>query len=331
MDRVKIKISNFEAIDHFDLWDNLRPSQYPNRYIVSRKIVNDKANVKRPYRLKLMLYYDAVKDTFSMVFNGSIKKWYFGENCRRNLNRLQYLDCIKLLSAKIGIEEDDLWNATVTQLESGITLLLSSKFKKINNCLVNHRNFTRTEINTTLYFNGRRNKDGKESNYKLKMYEKNLEINKNNKDFYNDPIQMNVHKKFAFHRFEIVVKKVSGVAFYKQKANTLKKIGENWKEINLELLRRFTSINFVDLISEGKIIDTSQLNKRDRKKYVQFTKIMQNGFLQELEKFNYYNTSTNRSSKQKRFYKDYEMFLDKKTDYQNEFLVVFKKKLALVV
>jgi hypothetical protein len=331
MDKIKIKISDFTILNDLPLWRNYRPSKFPNRHLYFRDISNPKSKSKRPFKLTLMLCYDALKDTFTITFNGSIRKWYFGGNTRRNLSKSQLTECITLLSGAIEIKEQDLRNAKITQLETGITLLLGSEFKNIINCFIKHRNFTRELDQTTLYFKGKKTKEGCDSNYKYKFYEKLLEINKNDKSFYDNPIKMNVHKKFVFFRFEIVIKKVSGVIFYKEKARTFGDLVTNWTEINLELINRFESINFVDLISNAKNIDVNKIGKRDFVKYLQFKAIAENGFIEEFEKFEIHNTSTNRSTKTKAFIKNYELFLEKKKYYRDELNFLFKKKINTLV
>jgi hypothetical protein len=327
MDRIKIKISDFVLVNDYKLWGNYSPSIFPNRHRFSREITNRKANCKRPFRIRLVLYYDDVKDKFTITFNGSIRKWYFGKNTRQNLTKKQLKECITLLSDKIGIREVDLLNAEVTQLEIGITLLLKNDFKGIINCFVKHRHFTREFIDTTVYLKGKKTKEGKESAFKYKFYDKHLEVNKNDTNFFNDLKKMNVQKKLNCFRFEIVILKVSGVPFYKKKADTLNKILENWEEINYNLIEHFTTIHFVDLISNEKEIDIDNLGKRDAQKYIQFKAIKRNGFFEELEKFELNNKSTNRSTKVKLFFKNYEYFLDKKIDYKNELILSLKKKI----
>ncbi len=341
MDRIKIKISDFTLLNDYKLWGNYRPSKYPNRHILSREITNGKANCKRPFRITLMLYYDDVKDDFTIKFNGSIRKWYFGKNTRQNLTKSQLKECIMLLTNKIGIREIDLLNAEVTQLEIGVTLLLKSYFKGIINCFVKHRHFTREVRETSVYLKSKETKEGKEGAFKYKFYDKLLEINKNDTNFFSDAKKMNVQKKFNCFRFEIVLKKVCAVPFYKEnadtsdkkkeKADTLNKILENWEEINYELYKHISTIHFVDLISDEKEINIDKLGKRDAQKYLQFTAIKRNGFFEELEKFELNNTSTNRSTKVKSFFKNYEYFLDKKIDYRNELLQSLKKKIDSLV
>lgn len=328
MDRIKVKITDFVLLhDYINLWGNYKKSKFPNRHIWSREIVNDKANVKRRFRLTLMLYYDDVKEKLSISFNGSIRKWYFGENTRKDLNHSEFLNCIKLLSAKIGIREVDLWNARVTQLESGVTLLLKSDFKEINRCFIKYRSLERREDRNTLYFDGKKSPDCEKSKYGIKLYEKYLEINKNDERFEENPRKLNVHKKFLFFRMEIIVDKVSANAFYKKKANTLNKIRLNWNVINEKQIKYFESMHFVDMISKNKFINVETLGIRNSKRYIQFQKINRNGFFEELEKFELENRGTNSTKKLKVYLKNYEYFLEQKINYRSIVLSELKKKM----
>lgn len=317
MDRIKIKISDFEVIDHHDLWGNLKKSKFPDRYILSRVIVNEQADEKRPHRIKLMMYYDSVKDKFTIGFNGSIRKWYFGKNTRKDLSYLQFLECIKLLSSKIGIREQDLWNAKITQLESGITLLLNNKFKDLDKCFLRHRTFDKSYRGSTLYFKGK--------NYNLKIYDKYTEINKNDKSFYEDVIKMQVLNKFYFFRFEVNVRKVSGVPFYKKNASTLEDVKKNWNTIILQLQNYIDIVDFVDLISPEKKIDLSAFSKQFNKKYIQLKAIQKNGI--EAEITNIQNRmGANKSRDIKLFLRDIRRYITKEIDLKSELLLELKKK-----
>jgi len=302
-----------------------KKKQLPKKHHYFRRKVYNKKN--RAFLL-LSLRYDDEEDIFRLRINGSIRKWYYGENNRKDLNLSEIKDCMRILSIKIGVSEETLLNARNTKLENGITILLKSDIKSWNKCFVKHRNFNREEIESTVYFKGKVNKSGEQSNYNIKIYEKFSEIHKHDRNFYTNSAKMKMHKKLSFLRFEIDINKVSGMTFYKDNANTMQKIIFNWKKIVAELLKRFKAIHFVDLNSKEKIIDTAKLNKRDTKKHLQFKAIIENGFYEEFEKFNASNISTNRSTKLKLFLKNFEMFLDKKTDYQKVLLVAFKKKLA---
>ncbi len=331
MDRIKVRISDFVLLNKSKCWSEWKKSKFPNKYFCSRQITNSKSKVKRPFRITLLKYYNDVTLKTTIEFNGSIRKWYFGKNTRRNLTKKQLEECVKLLSAKIGIRTIDLLNAKVTQLEMGVSVLLKSNFKDIINCFAKYRTFTREVNKTTVYLKGKKTKDGKESNSKYKFYDKNLEINKNDKNFFNDKKKTNVQKKFYCFRFENVITKVSGVPYYKTKASTLFKIVENWKELNYNLIEHINKIHFVDLISNERIINPNELGKRDLEKYAQFLAIKRNGFFEELEKFELNNKSTNRSTKTNQFFKNYEYFLDKKTDYKNTLISVIKKKIDSLV
>lgn len=317
IDKVKIKIEKFTVIDDYPLWDGYRKSKYPNRHLFFRKIYNDKCKVKKPFAIRLMLVYDDLKDKSTIKINGSIRKWYFGVNNRKDLNFVEFLDCVKLLSNKIGVRQIDLWNASVTKLESGVTLLLKSKFKNVDNCFVRRKAFNKIYKDNTLYFEG--------ANFKLKFYDKHGEINKNDKNFKNDLKKMNVNKKFHFLRFEVVVNKVSGVAFYKKNARTLDEIRNNWDELIIQIHRYINSIDFVDLISAEKEIDLTKFTKHENNKYLQFKAIQKKGFYEELKKIEM-RVDKNKSRSIKSFFKDYRRYITNVEDLKTELLEELKKK-----
>jgi hypothetical protein len=331
MDRIKVRISAFVVVDKSKVWSEWKKSKFPNKYYCSRQVTNSQSNVKRPFRITLLKYYNDVTLKTAIEFNGSIRKWYFGKNTRQNLTKKQLEECVKLLSAKIGIRTTDFLNAKVTKLEVGVSVLLKSEFRDVINCFAKYRTFTREVNKTTVYLKGKETIDGKESNFKYKFYDKYLEINKNDKNFSADKKKINVQNKFYCFRFENVVTKVSGVPYYKTNANTLFKILENWEELNYNLIEHITKIHFVDLISDERITNPNELGKRDLEKYAQFLAIKRNGFFEELEKFELNNKSTNRSTKTNQFFKNYEYFLDKKTDYKNTLILVIKKKIDSLV
>jgi hypothetical protein len=73
------------------------------------------------------------------------------------------------------------------------------------------------------------------------------------------------------------------------------------------------------------------MGKRNGKKYLLFQAIKKNGFFEELEKFEISNTSTNRNTKIKAYFRDYELFLEKNIDYKNELYLALDRKIKSLV
>ncbi|NLN34148.1 MAG: hypothetical protein GX159_11215 [Flavobacteriaceae bacterium] len=243
IDNIKITITNYSPNEKIN-WkpSNKDNSAFPHKTFQKAKLFNGKFK-KKKHSLKLLLTADERKDEFSLSISGSIRKWYYQENSRKDLNHTEFVDCIRLLADEIGVRESELWNTKVMKVEVGVTLLVDKKFKGIKDCFVRYRNASRFEKGdeiTTVYFGFK--------NYKLKIYDKYLEMNKRkNLDSY--PYN-EVNERLHFPRFEIAVNKVSGTPFFKSKANTLRKIEENWDEILKEFGKRFGNINFVNVLTD---------------------------------------------------------------------------------
>lgn len=296
----------------------------PEKYTFYSRKVN---RVKKKAFLTISLRYDDEEDVLRVRIKGSIRNWYYGENTKKDLKLSELKYCVKLLSIKIGVSEETLLNARVTRFENGINFFIRHEYHELSRCFINHRNFKRRVDGTSMYFDGKVNKSRNENNYNIIIYEKLCEITKKDKALNAKPEVIAARKKLILLRFEIKIKKISALAFYKKNANTVQKIISNWEKIKVELFKRFKIIRFVDLISEKKNMDDTKLNKRDLKIFEQFKATNKDNFHEEFEKFNATNTSTNRSTKLKLFIKNYEMFLDKKKDYKEMVLSAFEDKL----
>lgn len=242
IDNIKITVINYSNEDKLEWKPSFKDnSECPHKTFQEIKLFNSRFK-KKKYSLKILHTADDKKVEFSLSISGSIRKWYYQENSRKDLNHTEFVDCIRLLADEIGVRESELWNAKVTKVEVGVTLLVDKKFKGIKDCFARYRNASRYEIGddiTTIYFGF--------GNYKLKIYDKYLEMNKRrNLDSY--PYN-EVNERLHFPRLEIVVNKVSGTPFFKSKANTLRKIEENWDEILKEFRKRFGNINFVNVLT----------------------------------------------------------------------------------
>ena len=137
---------------------------------------------------------------------------------------------------------------------------------------------------------------------------------------------MKILNNFYFFRFEVTVRKVSGVSFYKKNASTLNDVKKNWNTIILQLQNFIDNIDFVDFISPDRIIDFPNLSTLDKKKYLKFKEIQKNGFYEELRKIED-QPSANKSRNIKSFFRDYRRYItNDMIDLKSEFLLELKKK-----
>lgn len=312
MDKVKIYIENFITL-RSKQWKYRGIGNYPGQKCYTLKIYNPTADKKR---FGIVLYKYLNEDTGEefIVFENSIRKWYFGRNTRQNLRRSQYIDCIRLLSEGIGVREVDLWNARVTTFEIGVNLILDKELKNINDCLVRYRGLHREVRFTSVYFHALK--------FKLRIYDKWAEIFKSKK--------MNIYQeRFAanFHlvRIELEVEKMHG--FFTQKASTLGDIRDNWDELFKKLVWYIKGIDFVDRISPA-------LEQEDVKTVADFYgyhfyRRINKNFFKNLAKFESLSfTQNNKSGDIDKFFSSFERGISKVRDFEGEFHLVLDKKVA---
>ncbi|MBC7440092.1 MAG: hypothetical protein H7250_08930 [Flavobacterium sp.] len=228
--------------------------------------------------LLLSLRYDDEEDIFRLRITGSVKKWFLNGNTLEDLTRQKFESCYKKISEKIGVLHDDILEGRNTKIESGITICLKTKFKDLLKSFVWYNSFDRVEENdTTLYFRG--------AFYSFILYEKQIEIK--NKNSYRNGRFIRANKPTVFSktylRFEVKVNSVSGVKFYEEKANTIKKIIANWDEIIMQIQTFFEDIEFIDINANEKEFKKSTFSKL--KKYTMFREIKNFGLPNYLKLF----------------------------------------------
>ena len=247
MDNFTIYIFNFNSskleLNNYYYWEEYIPKfkelkkPIPKEYhYFKKKLYNDKGKCS----LFLSLRYDDLKNTSRLRINGSLKNWYFGENSKKNLTRTEYMKCIKSIARKIGVETKTLIQAKITKIECGITVKTNSNSSNFIDNFIWYKGFERIkEKESTLYFRGK--------SYDLILYDKLAEIIAKSKKIRNNVVKNNFISSGNFFRFEVKVKKVSGINFYKQHANSVGKVIKNWDKILFKTQTTFKAIEYIDM------------------------------------------------------------------------------------
>jgi hypothetical protein len=271
-------------------------------------------NKSSRYGLRMLLSKNLNTETYTLAIDGSIRKWYLNENDRRDLNIIQFEDCIELLGKKIGLKQGEVWKIfKVTALEVGVTLLLKACFRNIMDCFVKYRNASRSDrFKTTIYFQFK--------NYDILLYDKFCEM-KGNKIWTKK--ETNVFNKFHFLRFEISATRVSNTTFTK-KFDTLELIKSNWSELSIILNEYLNKIEFIDLISDENL--TKPKSILDFKSQIFFEGMKSKGILNIIEAFNDIEIKNNRSKYLNQLLNLYRSFISTDRDYKNELIFALKKK-----
>lgn len=330
VDRIKFILKDYNPKEDKLLWKEDNKLEVPYKSFFTSKLYNPNSN-KKKFPLKLLLTANEKTEKFNLSISGNVRKWYFNSNSRKDLNFKEYEECIKLIASELGIDfEILLAQGKLTELELGITVLLKSELRNINDCFVKYRNSERKVYKSTLYFLYRNSekKVCNEStlyfhfgNYKIVLYDKFLEMNDNK---ILTKKKEKIYDKFHFFRFEINVDKVSGTIL-KGKLDTLGKVLENWNTIPLLIEKYINDIIFVDIISKEKNIEINTYP--DLMKYFTFIGIKKYGITESIGLFESVKSS-NKSKMMKGFLDIFRSNITEETNAKVKLLIEVKKKLS---
>jgi len=255
IDNQKIYIKNFNPYK-IDLPLVEVKRNIDNKFFYKAKIF--KTDDKK-FPLRVLLTGNHNTERFSLSITGSIRKWYFQENSKKDLKLDEFIKCLKKIANILYVDYEVLLKAKVTKLEIGITLSLPPHLRELKNCFISYGHSERKEYNNdTLYFNYQ--------NFKLVIYDKYLEINgidSVEKKAMMTNVQKKVYNARYFFRFEISIKKMSGTNF-SEKYDTIAKILKNWNELAITINEQINAIKFLDALSEDKDFEINTKKQLDR-------------------------------------------------------------------
>ncbi|MDR6763605.1 hypothetical protein J2Y38_003826 [Flavobacterium sp. 2755] len=312
IDRIKLMAKDIDAnflLNNFQ-WEYKKIDDAPFKEGKQANLNNKSSR----YGLRMLLSKNLNTKTYTLTIDGSIRKWYLNENDRRDLNFVQFEDCIELLGKKIGLKQGEVWKIfKVTALEVGVTLLLKSCFRNIMDCFVKYRNASRSdEFKTTIYFQFK--------NYDILLYDKFCEM-KGNKIWTKK--ETNVFNKFHFLRFEISATKVSNTTFAK-KFDTLELIKNNWSQLSIILNEYLNKMEFIDLISDENLNESKTISEINRQ--IKFSGMKSIGILNIIEAFKKIEQKNNKSKHLSELLNIYRSFISTDRDYKSELIFALKKK-----
>lgn len=243
--------------------DNLDDKKY-KKYLYIKYVVR-----KIPKRLPNVDY--EIKS--ELIIHRNIRKDWFGAGSSKDLGYENFIEIIEKYADLFGIEEKKLWNARVTKVELGVTLKLSAKMKGILSCFESFKDITEKNSygNNGIGFIG--------ENFSISIYDKLLRMVDNNEIFKKSRrkkiLVKKLTKKHYFLRFELKVEKVSGFyrSDFKNRINYLKEIRNNWDYLGQAVLKLYSDINFVDILSPEVQEKISGEEKTPMNNFLKFTGI----------------------------------------------------------
>jgi hypothetical protein len=312
IDKIKIQDTNYspDFILNNYKWKEVKIDDDINKIGLQTNLTNK----SRMFSLRMLLTENLKTGTYTLSIDGSIRKWYFDKNSRKDLSYKEYNECIEILGEKLGLKKEEVWKKfKITQLEIGATLLLKSFTNDILDCFVKYRNAERDDkYESTIYF--------KFKNYDLVIYDKFLEMHQGKIWTKNE---LNIFNKFLFFRIEISVTKVSGSTF-KKKYDTLELLKCNWKELPTLLHDYLDKIEFVDLISDEKKTET--VTRIDFLNKLYFLGMKSIGIHETIMDFNKLAIPNNKSKYFKDLMNIYKSNITSERNYKAEILHALKTK-----
>ena len=213
------------------------------------------------HRMKINIVDYRNKETSTLYIEGSIRKWFYGMNSTQDLTKKDFITCIDKLAKEIGINDNSLWNSTVTKLETGVSIKLKEKHRGLVNCIFHYKDFKK-------HIHGEYGVEFKGVNYDVIFYDQVRKIfNRKGKK---EKSHNKISKNNFILRYEIQGHKVSGMLMFKEKLNTLLKIRSNWKYVGTNLLKVLDKTQFVQVISPEAFITVTKGEKTEMAKFLTF-------------------------------------------------------------
>ena len=272
----------------------------------------------KEHRIKIILIDYLDENKTKLIIEGSIRKWHFGIDRTQDLKKSEFIYCIDKIAQEIGIEDKSLWNATVTQLETGVTIRMKDEHRGIVNCIFDYQAFQKNTFGQFgVEFSG--------ANYDVIFYDQIRRIyNRSDK-------KERQYKKLTennfFLRYEIQGHKVSGMEMFRNNFDTLLKIRSNWKSVAENLVLTLEEVKFVNVISPDLYVELKQGEKKQMTNYLTFKGLQSIGLenfrilLQQMK-------SRKKSTFKGDFIELYEQFSEKdKKEYKKIFTRKLEQKL----
>ena len=243
-------------------WQNKSGKAYRGRLFL--KEVDLKETVSTKLKRKKKIPYLLIEITFTgsgarVQVENSLRKWFYDGVMNREFNKQTFNECLILLSEKLFIPVQILMDSKVTKVEYGGNMNFSPAFRCFTTCINEHKNYEKKCIygNETVEFKG---------DYKsIIFYDKITEETQNSEKF-SAKNQKAINKRAICIRYEVKIKKVSGVPNAKKHMSYLKDIITNWNlivDLWVEELDKIVFINDMnpkvyDYLNDAKIKPINQ-------------------------------------------------------------------------
>lgn len=233
-------------------WSNKTHTAYSGKLYFDKSDKNV-SKCKKP-SLFIDILHSKSDSEVKVIITNSLRRWFFNGSMIREFTKETFKDCLVLLSEKLNVPIDILLEAKVTRVEYGGNMSFREAFRCFITCIHEHKDYTKKCLygNETVEFKG---------DYKsVIFYDKITEEKQKSKKF-SARTQKQLNDKVIYVRYEVKIKKVSGVPVIKKYMSYLKDIITNWNfiaDLWVEELDKITFMNDMnpnvyDYLKDAKI------------------------------------------------------------------------------
>ncbi|WP_300355528.1 hypothetical protein [Fluviicola sp.] len=135
MDSSKLYIGNLKNLSY----KNLKPKN--QKYSPGEKYLLYRTDNPSDRDWHISVYVKEKNGKTSVTLYGSIRKWFYGKYTYRNLTKEDFVECIDLISERLGVSENEMWGARTMQIEISLSLILKPDMAYFLNTFVDYKGF----------------------------------------------------------------------------------------------------------------------------------------------------------------------------------------------
>lgn len=135
MDSMKFFIGDVQNLSR----KNLRPTY--QHFARGEKLLLYRSDNPTDRDWHLAVYVKQVYGKTNLTIYGSIRKWYYGKYTFRNLTKEDYEACLDLIAERLGLSENEIWDAKIVKGEISLSLILKPDMAYFLHSFVDYKGF----------------------------------------------------------------------------------------------------------------------------------------------------------------------------------------------
>lgn len=215
-------------------WSNGKQKILKGKLFLNKDVkIKENGKPKPSLEINILILED---NEVRVVITNSIRKWFFNTEVIGDFNKVEFEECLNLISGKLYVSFDILLNAKVTKVEYGANLSFRDQYRCFYACIYSHFDLKKKCIygDETIEFKG--------ENRSVIFYDK---VTEQKGKTFKAKNQKKLNDVILLLRYEIKVSKMSG-APEKPLMSYLSDILKNWDKVADLWYKELDKITFVN-------------------------------------------------------------------------------------